>query len=48
MGDNRDNSNDSRFGGPVPLENFKGRALFIWHSYGPHGMRWDRIGKTVR
>jgi signal peptidase I len=35
MGDNRDNSNDSRFWGTVPLELIKGRALVIWWSRGP-------------
>jgi signal peptidase I len=33
MGDNRDNSNDSRFWGPVPRENVKGRAFMIYWSY---------------
>jgi signal peptidase I len=33
MGDNRDNSSDSRFWGPVPRHYFKGRALIIYWSY---------------
>jgi signal peptidase I len=55
MGDNRDNSEDSRFltkdGQPapcVPLENLKGRAEFIWLSPGPDGQRWGRLFTGVR
>jgi len=55
MGDNRDNSEDSRFlskdGEPapcVPLENIKGRAEFIWLSPGPDGQRWSRIFSGVK
>ena len=35
MGDNRDNSNDSRVWGTVPQELIKGRALIVWWSRGP-------------
>jgi signal peptidase I len=35
MGDNRDNSRDSRFWGFVPYELIKGRALVVWWSRDP-------------
>lgn len=38
MGDNRDNSNDSRFWGTVQVDLIKGRALFIYFSTG--GQQW--------
>jgi signal peptidase I len=32
LGDNRDNSNDSRFWGFLPIENITGNATLIWYS----------------
>jgi signal peptidase I len=48
MGDNRNNSHDSRswhggLGAGVPFENIKGRAMFVWVSFGAGGgIAWDR------
>lgn len=47
MGDNRDNSSDGRCWGQVPLENVKGRAMFVWWSIGEEGYRWHRIGHVI-
>ncbi len=48
MGDNRDNSLDSRFWGFVPRANLHGSVVFIWFSSGPEqGVRWDRIGLRI-
>jgi len=48
MGDNRDNSHDSRYWGTVPYDHIKGRAIIIWFSYGdPDGVRWSRFFKWV-
>jgi signal peptidase I len=49
LGDNRDNSHDSRawhggLGAGVPFENIKGRALFVWWSWDPRdGLALDRL-----
>ena len=33
VGDNRDNSNDSRYWGFIPRDNFMGTADYIWMSW---------------
>ncbi|HEY6333225.1 MAG TPA: signal peptidase I [Blastocatellia bacterium] len=60
MGDNRDNSEDSRYWGPVPRNAVVGRALFVYWSIGPGDpnrsplidffsrTRWWRTGKFIK
>jgi signal peptidase I len=57
MGDNRDNSVDSRYYGPVPRANLRGTPMFIYYSYDPDrdvdyvravtAIRWRRIGHWI-
>jgi signal peptidase I len=48
MGDNRDNSADSRAWGQVPYDNVKGRAIVVWWSHSEHeGIRFDRMGHLI-
>lgn len=59
MGDNRDNSEDSRFWGPLSLRYLKGKPLFLYFAsdaapniarivLSPWAIRFDRIGRLVR
>jgi signal peptidase I len=50
MGDNRDESNDSRFWGPVNIENIKGKAFIIYFSWDPYekSIRFSRIFSIIR
>ena len=47
MGDNRDNSRDSRFWGFVPDENLVGKAFMIWMNW-DHGPDLGRIGTFLK
>jgi signal peptidase I len=58
MGDNRDDSVDSRYYGPVPRRNFRGTPMFVYYSYDPEegldyfrvitAIRWQRLGTWIR
>jgi signal peptidase I len=58
MGDNRDNSVDSRYYGPVPRANLRGTPTFVYYSYDPEtgpeylraatSIRWRRLGTWIR
>lgn len=52
MGDNRHNSEDSRFWGFVPFDHVVGKPVFIWFSWNTNGkglnkIRWERLFTTV-
>ena len=48
MGDNRDNSADSRYWGPVNYSQVVGKPWFIYFSWDDNYLvRWNRIGKTI-
>ncbi len=53
MGDNRDNSLDSRYWGFVPEDHIVGKGFFIWLSLDKYGtfidkIRWSRFFKLIR
>lgn len=57
LGDNRDNSLDSRYWGFVPDSLLRGRPLLVYYSYAPdsadrfawlRAIRWSRLGERVR
>lgn len=49
LGDNRDDSQDSRFWGFVDKHAIHGKAWILYWSWGgPNNVRWERIGNIIR
>lgn len=50
LGDNRNNSQDSRVWGPLEMSKIHGKAFIVHWSWkeGGFGVRWDRVGKLLR
>ena len=58
LGDNRDNSVDSRYYGPVARNRLRGTPMFVYYSYEPEegiefmravtAIRWQRLGTWIR
>ncbi|WP_106528238.1 signal peptidase I [Chitinophaga niastensis] len=48
MGDNRNESMDSRFWGYVPEDHIVGKAAFIWLSYHKNKIRWNRLFSAIK
>lgn len=50
VGDNRDNSEDSRYWGTVPEQNLVGKAFMVWmhFNWDNGGVKWRRIGDRIK
>jgi signal peptidase I len=49
MGDNRDNSDDSRYWGFVPDDHIRGKAFFIWFNWDDiSNLAFKRVGSVIR